>query len=72
MANDQDLNTVLKFWVSDPLFRVQALSSTTGELQVNRFVTLIIGRIILSAILLWRIITETCWTHSAHIKNRPF
>jgi hypothetical protein len=50
MANDQDLNTVLKFWVSDPLFRVQALSSKTGELQVNRFVTLIIERIILSVI----------------------
>jgi hypothetical protein len=50
MANDQDLNTVLKFWVSDPLFRVQALSSKTGEPQVNRFVTLIIERIILSVI----------------------
>ncbi|XP_071179939.1 neural-cadherin-like isoform X3 [Mytilus edulis] len=34
-ANDEDLNSVLSFWVSEPLFRVVSLSSNEGQLQVN-------------------------------------
>lgn len=35
-ANDEDLNSNLSFWVSEPLFRVVSLSVNQGQLQVNR------------------------------------